>query len=212
MVAPVTVREKDLHTLLGIVNGHREDLPPDGLPWSLLHDLMGLIRCDLVSFTGVDTTRQAIWFDQEIPTDETAEEDAAAFWANYWDCDGFTYADRTGDLRSVIKISDFYSVRQWHSTGLYTDYFGPYGIEHLLVLGLPARPRQGRQPGQTVRRNRERGPGADSPEGDGALRALLPPPLPRASLEAERRGWGAPPLTLRHWELLRRSGIGSCSA
>ena len=46
MVAPVTVREGDLHTLLGIVSDHREDLPPDGLPWSLLHDLMGLIRCD----------------------------------------------------------------------------------------------------------------------------------------------------------------------
>jgi len=212
MVAPVTVREKDLHTLLGIVNGHREDLPPDGLPWSLLHDLMGLIRCDVVSFTGVDTTRQAIWFDQEIPTDETAEEDAAAFWANYWDCDGFTYADRTGDLRSVIKISDFYSVRQWHSTGLYTDYFGPYGIEHLLVLVLPAGPGQVRQPGQTVRLKLQRGPGPDFSERDRALLALLRPHLHQAYLDAERRRCGAPPLTLRHWELLRRSGIGSCSA
>ena len=29
------------------------------------------------------------------------------------------YPDRTGDLRSVVKIADFYSARQWHSTGMY---------------------------------------------------------------------------------------------
>ena len=38
----------------------------------------------------------------------------------------------------MTKVSDFYSVRQWHSIGMYTDYYRPYGIEHLLGLVLPA--------------------------------------------------------------------------
>ena len=62
MVAPVTVSEKDLHTLLGIVACEREDLPPYGLPLSLLADLIGLIRCDGVNFFGMDTGRQTFWF------------------------------------------------------------------------------------------------------------------------------------------------------
>jgi hypothetical protein len=37
------------------------------------------------------------------------------------------YASRSGDLRSVTKISDFYSARQWHSTGMHCDFFRPLG-------------------------------------------------------------------------------------
>jgi len=36
VVAPVTVKEKDLRTLLGIVGDDRSDLPAAGLPPSLL--------------------------------------------------------------------------------------------------------------------------------------------------------------------------------
>jgi hypothetical protein len=28
---------------------------------------------------------------------------------------------QTGDLRRHVLISDFYSARQWHSTGMYQD-------------------------------------------------------------------------------------------
>ena len=38
--------ERDLRTLAGIVSDHRADLPKDGLPLSLLAELMGQIRCD----------------------------------------------------------------------------------------------------------------------------------------------------------------------
>jgi len=29
-------------------------------------------------------------------------------WEHYWDCRLCSYTDRTGDLRSITKISDFY--------------------------------------------------------------------------------------------------------
>ena len=40
MVAPVTVKEKDLRTLLGIVGDDRSDLPAAGLPPSLLSECL----------------------------------------------------------------------------------------------------------------------------------------------------------------------------
>ena len=69
MVAPVTVGEKDLRTLLGIVSDDRADLPAEGgLPLSLLADLMGQIRCDIMAFHGLDSNLRTEWFWQSIPT------------------------------------------------------------------------------------------------------------------------------------------------
>ena len=50
MTAPLTASERDLRALAGIISGHRADLPAQGLPPSLLADLMGQIRCDTVAF------------------------------------------------------------------------------------------------------------------------------------------------------------------
>jgi hypothetical protein len=48
-------------------------------------------------------------------------------WSHYWDCQPGRYPDRSGDLRSIVKIADFYSARQWHATGMYSDYYRPWG-------------------------------------------------------------------------------------
>ena len=64
--------ERDLRTLAGIVSDDRADLPPHGLPLSLLADLTGQIRCDFVSFYGLDSGREATWFGQEIIPAATA--------------------------------------------------------------------------------------------------------------------------------------------
>lgn len=71
MTAPVTASERDLRTLAGIISAHRADLPADGLPESLLADLMGQIRCDEVCFVGMDSGQQAQWFGQEVPLTDT---------------------------------------------------------------------------------------------------------------------------------------------
>ena len=97
----------------------------------------------------MDTGQQAFWFDQQIPSDD-GEIDDQAFWDNYGDAALCSHYDRTGDLRSVTKLSDFYSARQWHSTGLYTDYFQLYGTEHQLLMVLPAEPGPATGPGRTA--------------------------------------------------------------
>jgi hypothetical protein len=166
MVAPVTVSEKDLHTLLGMVSDDRADLPAEGgLPLSLLADLMGQIRCDIMAFHGLDSNLLTEWFWQSIPDwdddDADAESLDQAHWEHFWDCQPCSYASRSGDLRSVTKISDFYSARQWHGIGMYCDFFRPLGWDHQIILSLPEAPGRTAQPGRTARLVLNRGPGPD---------------------------------------------------
>jgi hypothetical protein len=67
MRSPVTACERDLRTLAAIVTDERADVPAEGLPPSLLTELAGLIRCDQVSFFGMDSHRQEFSFMQEVP-------------------------------------------------------------------------------------------------------------------------------------------------
>jgi DNA-binding CsgD family transcriptional regulator len=204
MTAPLMVSELDVRTLLGIIGDDRGDPPVSGLPWSLLDDLTGVIRCDAVSFFDLDSGRQGSEFTQDIPAGD-GEDDERAFWAHYWDCEPCCYPDRTGDLRSVTTISDFYSARQWHSTGMYSDYFRRQ-IEHEMMVCLPA------GPGRSVRLIFFRGAGPDFSERDRGLLALLRPHLHEAYRASERRRRGTPELTRRQQEMLHLVADGYTNA
>jgi DNA-binding CsgD family transcriptional regulator len=210
MTAPVTVSERDLRTLLGIVSDDRSDIPAEGLALSLLSDLSDQVRCERVSFFAMDSDRQTGWFGQDLPADDA--DDEQVFWKHYWDCDDCCYPDRSGDLRSVTKLSDFYSARQWHSTGMYSDHDRQRGIEHELRLCLPAGPGRAAGTGRTVRLMLTRGPGPDFSERDRALLALLRPHLQQAYFDAERRRRNTPQLTPRHWDLLNLVAAGYTNA
>jgi hypothetical protein len=89
------------------------------------------------------------------------------------------YPERTGDLRSVVTIADFYSARQWHSTAMYSDFYRPNGAERdqQLCLPDPAAGPGARSGWRTVRLSLSRGPGPDFSERDRALLVLLRPHL-----------------------------------
>ena len=204
MTAPLMVSELDLRKLLGIISHDRGDLPPAGLPRALLRDLTDVVRCDAVAFFELDSSRQAAGFTQAIPAGAGEQDDERVFWAHYWDCDPCSYPDRSGDLRSITKISDFYSARQWHGTGMYRDQFRGE-IEHEMMMCLPA------GPGRSVRLIFFRGAGADFSERDRGLLALLRPHLHEAYRAAER-GRGAAALTRRQQELLHLVADGYTNA
>ena len=210
MTSPVTVSERDMRTLLGIAGDQRSDLPADGLPLSLLAELIDQIRCDALHFGGQDSGRQIVWFAQDVPADSGDSEgdldDVQTYWKHYWDSIPCSYPDRSGDLRSVTKLSDFYSVRQWHSTGMYSEYIRPDGFDREMLLCLPAGHRR------TLRLILWRGPGPDFSERDRALLMLLRPHLHQAFLDAERRRHPSPELTARQWELLRLVAAGHTNA
>jgi DNA-binding CsgD family transcriptional regulator len=212
MTTPVQASGQDLRALAAIVSENRPGLPDgEGLPPSLLADLMGQIRCDVMSFEGFDSGRQDTWFLQVMrccgdAVIQDVDEDAdRAHWQVYWDCQPCSYPDRTGDLCSIIKITDFYSARQWHSTGMYSHLYRPYGFEHDLMLTLPG---PACEPGRTMRLFFYRGPGPDFSERDRALLTLLRPHLHQAYLDAERRRHPVPKLTPRQTGLLHLVAAG----
>jgi DNA-binding CsgD family transcriptional regulator len=129
-------------------------------------------------------------------------------WEHYWDCQPCSYPDRTGDLRSIIKIGDFYSARQWHSVGTYCDIYRPQGLEHDLMLTLPPPSGLAGGPGRTMRLFFFRGPGPDFSDRDRAVLTLLRPHLHQAYLDAERRRHPVPRLTPRQTDLLHLVAAG----
>jgi hypothetical protein len=93
MSIPVRAGERDLRAVAGIVTQDRPDLPPrEGLPLSLLADLMGQIRWDGLLLQGFDSERQLNWGTQGLPapaddaTAEALDETDKAAWEHYWDC------------------------------------------------------------------------------------------------------------------------------
>lgn len=203
MTGPVSVTERDVHSLLRIVTDEREEASGDGLPWSLLTDLIEQIPSDGLSFTGLDSRQRTGLFDQALPA-ESQDDGGPEFWAHYWKCEPCSYPDRSGDLRSVTKLSDFYSARQWHATGMYCDYLRDY--EHEIMVCLPA------GQGRTIRLILFRGSGPDFSERDRTLLALLRPHLREAYLDAQRHRRGIPDLTARQWDLLRLVAAGATNA
>ena len=203
MSTPVRASDRDLRALAAIISRDRPDVPADGLPTSLLADLMGQIRCDALSLDGWDSGGQTVWFSQEIPSGDAAigySDLDPVYWEHYWESQPDSYPARTGDLRSVFKYSDFYSARQWHSTGMYTDYCRPLGLGHCLMVCLPsALPPTA-------------GPGPDFSERDRAVLALLGPHLDQAYVDAERRRHPVPRLTPRQTGLLHLVAAGHTNA
>jgi DNA-binding CsgD family transcriptional regulator len=193
--------DKDIHALLQVVgSGSRDDEGPV-VPWSLMHDLRALVACDNVQVYGQDTPRQDEFASQDLPGIGESELDCDAYWPNYWDSP-CSYPDRSGDLRSVVMISDFCSLWQWHETGMYNEYLGLFGIEHEIAVCLPV------GPGRTLKFLFARSAGPDFSERDRAVLTLLRPHLHAAYVAAERRRLGVSPLTPRQQEVMQYVAAG----
>ena len=143
MSTPVRASDRDLRALAAIVSEDRPDLPDgEGLPPSLLADLMAQIRCDSLS---LDSSGQGAAGDCMVRARKSRLATPASgssgprpgVLGESLGLPPCSYTARTGDQRSVITIADFYSARQWHSTGMYTDFYRPMGMEHDLH-GVPA--------------------------------------------------------------------------
>jgi DNA-binding CsgD family transcriptional regulator len=217
----VSVTDRDLRVFAAIVSQERPDLPAgEGLPPSLLADLMDQIRCDGITLERYDVGRQRHISLQNTDTDTGTDTDnpgiheawAQLFWTHYWDCRICSYPPRTGDLRGVVKTSDFYSTRQWHSTGMYADCIRPQGIEHHLMVTLPELSASTTGTDRYLRLVLHREPGPDFSERDRALMVLLRPHLHQAYLDVERRRNPVPRLTPRQTELLRLVAAGHTNA
>ncbi len=199
-----TISDRDMRTMLEIANYRDGGGPAEGMPWAVLHGLRELISCEGVAFFHLDSAQQATLSGQDVPhddlTDAQGEDLRQAFWTHYRTCEPCCYPDDTGDLTSVITLSDFYSQRELRATGMYADYMRPFGVEREILMCLPsARYR-------TLRLLLFRGRGPDFSDRDRALLTLLRPHLYAAYREGTRPP--APDLTARQQELLQLVATG----
>jgi DNA-binding CsgD family transcriptional regulator len=199
------IHATDLRKLLTVIDAARASEADDGLPAGVLEHARDLVACDIISFTEFDPAHQRDYLNQNPPGDATAS-DPAAFWHHYWHCAPCCYPDRSGDLLTVTTISDFYTPRQWHNTGMYTDYLGPCGVEAEAMICLAA------PTGHARRLLFFRGPGPDFDGRDRLLLSLLRPHLNEAYQDLARRRRTAPTLTTRQWELLHLLASGQSNA
>lgn len=201
------LREAELRSLLDLVAAGAEDDSGQGLPTTVLERAYRLIPCDVVSFNDFDESRRETYTFQGYPvstTDSDPGEDM--FWQCYWDCLPCSYPSRSGDDRTVTMISDFYTARQLHSTGMYVDYFGPLGVEHEIMLCIPA------PVGRSRRLIFFRGRGDDFNERHRLLLSLLRPHLDELYQRLQVRRRSLPSLTGRQRQLLQLVAAGHSNA
>lgn len=205
------LRESDLRALLDVVLAGYDDDPGEAMPRAVLHGLAKLIPCTSVTFCELDLRREAVVTDQEAgdppaPTDPVEALDKV-FWREYWNCLFCSYPERTGDLRSVVKLSDFYSRGKLHATAMWAGFSRPIGTEHEMLTPLPA------APGHARRLLFVRGPAdPDFSERERLTLELLRPHLHAVWQDAEHRRTGVPSLTPREWEVLHLVAAGHRNA
>jgi DNA-binding CsgD family transcriptional regulator len=205
MAGRMVLSDRDVRTMLRVVHPDDEASgPTQPIPVSVLAGLSGLIGCTSISFFQLDSERRTLPASQDLPEEDFTEALKAqltqAFWTHYPDSPSCRYPDESGDLTTVTAMSDFYTRRELHRTGMYADYLRPQGVEREIMLCLPS-PRY-----RTVRLMLARGPGSDFSDRDRAILTLLRPHL----YETYLRGVSPPepPLTPRQKELLRFVAAG----
>jgi len=123
-------------------------------------------------------------------------------WQEFLPC---SYAARTGDLTSVVMISDFYTPRELRKTPFYCEINQGDHL-HRMVVTLPA------APGHTRRILLDREEGAGFTERDRLLLQLLRPHLYEIYLEGQRRRNSVPQLSVRELQVLRLAAQGYSNA
>ncbi|HWD80438.1 MAG TPA: response regulator transcription factor [Kribbella sp.] len=198
MVDQLTVTERDLRTLLDIIDCGRQAGPEEVFPRDLLRALAELIPAEDISF---QISRP---FDREFLALELVGEEADElddgwedlFWAAYWGDAVCSRPQRTGDYTTVWKLSDYLSRRQLTRSSA-GAWFRLAGVRNEITVPFPVRGAEDR------RVLLFRWTGRDFTERERLLLQMLRPHLVQIHRDLERRRAGTPELTDRQWQLLR---------
>lgn len=134
------LRRADHEAVLGFladVSGLEFDTP---YPRDVVVRLGELVPCADMAYQELDfdagRTRAMVGIDG----DDTVDDDL------YWSigpCPISQYRITTGDL-AAVRMSDLIDRSRFHELPVYREYFAPFGIDHMIDLGLPAAPRRHR--------------------------------------------------------------------
>ena len=124
------------------------------------------------------------------------------FWDHFPDTVACSYTEHHPRLRlEVMRTSDFYTDREWHSTGMYAECFSPSGLDQVLIIPLPG------PPGIARRLAFIRSPGRRFSDAERDAAVLLQPHIAEA-LRLQARRAAAQMLTARQLQLLRMVALG----
>jgi DNA-binding CsgD family transcriptional regulator len=105
----------------------------------LLIELGQLVEADWVSYCELDRVRRREIFYVTRPGE--AEEEPEVHPNLYWDTVAYLHpicAPPNMGNHGAEKLSDYVSLRELRSSHVYDIWFGPYGVERELSVGLPA--------------------------------------------------------------------------
>jgi DNA-binding CsgD family transcriptional regulator len=201
------LREGDAVRLLRVLEEAREDDPGPGMPWALLTGLQRLVPCDLdVSYQHHVPAQRATRLHQWVEAGDRFGVQSVGpcppddpFWAA-WPSSTCSWPQRTGDLHSVVQISDFLTTERARRADPMREVLGD--VRHSMLVSLPAPAGEARR----VIFMRASDPGFS--ERDRAVAALARPHLQEIWLDAERRRRRVPALTPREWDVLERAAGG----
>ena len=166
---------------------------------SVTSALLRVLPADEVTFNDLDIRAHHCVLVELLPTE--AGEPHGEFWQRFWNTLSCSYTGRAGLCGEVTTTGDFYSDRQWHSTGMYTECTDPDGVNKELVIPLPA------PPGIARRLVFLRGPGRPFGDAERNTAVLLQPHIAEA-LRVQGRRAAQQPLTGRQRELLALVAAG----
>jgi DNA-binding CsgD family transcriptional regulator len=209
------LRQSDLLALLDFVHEATALVGGDDVfPPPILERLARLVPCDIVSYCELDRMRRRVLRSTDFPRVENPPDWEQVFWRIVDEHPLCLYQARTGDF-SAVKLSDFITRRQLHGLEIYVDWFGPWGIEHELEVGIPS------PLVHTKTFHFDRGAGRDFSERERLVLNLLQPHLARlyelAELKRRLEGDNAElgdglPLTVREREILEYVRAGKTNA
>jgi len=212
MSSSISISERDLRTLLAVIDDGRRDAPGPGVPWALLDGLRGLIRCEEVALVELDLSRRSCLVHQgafddgerdvEVDQDASCDPRMQVFFQYHRDFIGCGDPELTDELRRVIHWGELYTPTELRNEPLYAEYFRPDGIKHGMYVGLPT------LPGRTRRVLFRRYSGRDFNGRDRLILQLLRPHLYAVYQDAELRRRGVPRLTRRERDVLRLAAQG----
>jgi DNA-binding CsgD family transcriptional regulator len=132
--------QRDFRGILEFVEELYSSETLDAYAARVAHGLGKIIRSDVCTFNEVNPQRRRVhWVSngvEEIP-------DGREIFARYMHEHPFCKYWNSARTHKAAKLSDFVGRRKWHDRGIYTEFYRPSEIEHMLGVMLPApRPRE----------------------------------------------------------------------
>jgi DNA-binding NarL/FixJ family response regulator len=128
--------EKSYLQVLDVIHNVREVTDPDDFGPAALSELARLIPSEVLSFNEVDPVAGRFSFVVEPSTFPIPAGSAEVLTKYASEHPLIQYVARTGD-GSARRVSDVWTREQWHSSGIFREFYGPLGIEHQMSIGLP---------------------------------------------------------------------------